>query len=168
MILRLAIVALLLFATTSQAAGELKPWSGASTPSLELTDLAGRSHRLGDYRGKVVLLNFWATWCVPCRDEMPSIGQLQQKLAGRPLVVLAVNVDEPDSRVRSFLSQLPLDFPVLLDAEGRITRAWRVSVLPSSFLIAHDGRIRYSAIGELDWASERVVRLISEMLPSTR
>ena len=163
--LPLALLCLLFPALTSHAAGELKPWSGAPTPALELKDLDGRGHRLEDYRGKVVLLNFWATWCAPCREEMPSIGQLKQKLAGRPFVVLSVNVDEPDSRIRTFLSQVTLDFSVLLDPEGRTTRAWKVRVLPASFLIARDGRIRYVATGDLDWANEHVVRIVSELLP---
>jgi peroxiredoxin len=90
---------------------------------------------------------------------------LKKKLAGRPFVVLAVNVDEPDSRVRKFLAQLPLDFPVLMDPGGRATKEWKVRILPASFLIARDGRIRYAATGELDWANEHVVRLVSELLP---
>lgn len=113
----------------------------------------------------LTLVDFWATWCGPCRDEMPAIEQLKKKLKGRPFVVLAVNVNEPESRVRKFLSRLPLDFPVLLDVEGSTTRAWKVRILPSSFLIARDGRIRYVATGELDWAHEQVADLVSELLP---
>ena len=166
LLLRLAAGALLCAATAAHAAGDLKLWSGGATPALELKDLAGRTHRLEDYRGQVVLLNFWATWCVPCRDEMPSLEQLKQKLTGRPFVVLAVNVNEPDSRIRNFLSQLPLDFPVLLDTDGRTTKAWKIRVLPASFVIAHDGRIRYVVTGELDWANQHVVSVISELLPA--
>src|SRR6185436_16222596 len=92
-------------AIPAHGAGDLRPWGGGPTPALELTELSGGSHRLADYRGKVVLINFWATWCTPCREEMPSISELKKKLAGRPFVVLAVNVDEPESRVSKFLEQ---------------------------------------------------------------
>lgn len=160
-----AICLMLAVAPSSHGAGDLRSWSNGPTPDLQLTDLAGRSHRLADYRGQVVLLNFWATWCEPCREEMPSVEQLRKKLAGRPFVVLAVNVNEPESRVRNFLSRLPLDFPVLMDADGRTTTAWKVRILPASFLIARDGRIRYTVTGELDWANEQVVGIVSEMLP---
>ena len=161
----LALACLLGTALASHAAGDLKVWSGGPTPALELKDIAGRTHRLEDYRGRVVLLNFWATWCAPCRQEMPSIEQLKKKLAKRPFVVLAVNVDEPESRVRNFLEQVPLDFPTLLDPEARTTREWKVRVLPASFVIAPSGRIRYTVTGDLDWANEHVVRVVSELLP---
>jgi thiol-disulfide isomerase/thioredoxin len=164
-LLRIAIVWLCSLAPGAHAAGELKLWPGGDTPPLEIKDIAGANHRLEDYRGKVVLLNFWATWCVPCREEMPSIGRLKKRFADRPFVVLAVNVDEPESRVTKFLAQMPLDFPTLLDPGGRTTRAWKVSILPASFLIAPSGRIRYAATGELDWANEHVVRIVSELMP---
>ena len=164
--LRLALGVFLCVALTSHAAGDLKLWGGGATPALELADLGGRVHRLEDYRGQVVLLNFWATWCVPCREEMPSIEALKKKLAGRPFVVLAVNVNEPESRIRGFLSQLPLDFPVLADTDGRTTKAWQVRILPASFVIARDGRIRYTVTGELEWANPHVVRILSELLPA--
>ena len=165
-IFRLAAFCLLLaVAPWSHGAGDLRSWSNGPTPRLELTDLAGRTHRLEDYRGQVVLLNFWATWCGPCLEEMPSIQRLKKKLAGRPFVVLAVNVNEPESRIRKFLSRLPLDFPVLVDAEGRTTAAWKVRILPASFLIGRDGRIRYTATGELDWGNEQAVGIVSELLP---
>jgi peroxiredoxin len=164
---RLALAALLCAAAGAEA-GEFKSWSAGPTPALELPDMTGRMHQLRDYRGQVVLVNFWATWCAPCREEMPSIGTLKRRLAGRPFVVLAVNVNEPGSRIRKFLADLPLDFPVLADTDGRTTRAWGVRVLPATFVIARDGRIRYVARGELDWADPHVVSLISELLPPGR
>jgi thiol-disulfide isomerase/thioredoxin len=163
-VLRFAAGCLLALAVSVACAADVKLWSGP-TPALELKDLEGQGHRLGDYRGRVVLLNFWATWCTPCRDEMPSIGELKRKLAGRPFSVLAVNVDEPDSRVRKFLTEVPLDFPVVLDPGGRTSKAWSVRILPASYVVAPDGRIYYVVIGELDWGSERAVRMITELLP---
>ena len=145
-------------------AADLKEWTGGPPPPLTLRDLDGRPHRLSDYSDRVVLINFWATWCVPCRDEMPSIQQLRQKLAGRPFTVLAVNFDEPESRVRKFLSETKVDFTVLLDPEGKAARAWNARILPASFVIGPDGRIRYSLAGELDWGQEVIVSRITELM----
>ena len=86
---------LLALAVCAASAQELKPWSGGVTPPLALLDLEGRPHRLEDYRGKVVLINFWATWCEPCLEEMPSMNRLRASLAGRSFEVLAINLAEP-------------------------------------------------------------------------
>jgi len=141
-------------------AQELKPWSGGATPPLELSDLQGKKHRLTDYRGKVVLVNFWATWCVPCRDEMPSIERLRASLEGRGFAVLAVNLAEPESRIRKFLEAVPLGFPVLLDRDTKTTRAWQAKLLPSTYIVGPDGAIRYRHLGELDWSKPEVRQLI--------
>ncbi|MGH8701710.1 MAG: TlpA family protein disulfide reductase [Burkholderiales bacterium] len=167
-ILRVALLCLPLFAAAASGAADLKPWPGGATPGLELRDLDGRAHRLAEYRGKVVLVNFWATWCAPCRDEMPSIQRLKEKLAGKPFVVLAVNLDEPEARVRKFLSQMKVDFTVLLDPEKKAAKAWDARILPVSFVIGPDGRIHYSLVGDLDWGDDRVVSRISELLPETK
>ena len=145
------------------AAADLKAWTGGSAPALELKDLDGRAHRLADYRGRVVLINFWATWCGPCRDEMPSIQRLKEKLGGRPFTVLAVNLDEPESRIRKFLSEMKVDFTVLLDPERKVARAWDARILPASFLIGPGGRIHYSLVGELEWDHELVVDRVREL-----
>ena len=149
-------------------AADLKPWTGGPPPALALNDLDGRAHRLADYRGKVVLVNFWATWCGPCRDEMPSIQELKDKMAGRPFVVLAVNLDEPESRIRKFLSQMKLDFAILLDPDRKVARAWGARILPATYIIGADGKIRYSLVGEINWAHEHIVARISELLPARK
>ena len=146
-------------------AAELQPWRGGPAPELVLQALDGPAHRLADYRGRVVLVNFWATWCEPCRDEMPSMQRLKEKLAGRPFAVLAVNLDEPEARIRTFLSRMKVDFTVLLDPGRNAARSWNARILPASFLVGPDGRIRYSVVGELDWGHERVVGRITELLP---
>lgn len=164
-ILRVATICILGFAAADLRAADLKPWRGGPPPSLELRDLDNRAHRLADYRGKVVLINFWATWCGPCRDEMPSIQELKRKLAGRPFVVLAVNLDEPETRIRKFLGEVKIDFTVLLDPERRVSKAWDARILPASFVVGPDGRIRYSLIGEINWGHDLVVSRIAELLP---
>lgn len=146
------------------AAADLKPWSGGPTPELALADLAGKEHRLADYRGSVVLVNFWATWCVPCREEMPSIDKLRSSLKGKPFEVLAVNLAEPLSRIEKFAAAVPVGFPLLRDADGTVSKAWKAKLLPASFLIGRDGRIRYVAYGELDWSSDAVRARVAELL----
>jgi peroxiredoxin len=151
---------------TVAVAADLKLWTGGSPPALELRELGGRTHRLVDYRGKVVLVNFWATWCAPCRDEMPSIQGLKERMKGKPFAVLAVNLDEPESRIRQFLSRMKVDFTILLDPEKRTARAWNARILPASFVVGPDGRIRYAVVGEINWDNEHVVSRISELLPA--
>jgi peroxiredoxin len=146
-------------------AGELKPWTGGPAPGLALPDLAGREHRLEEYRGKVVLINFWATWCEPCSAEMPSMSRLRAALAGRPFEVLAVNLAEPESRIRRFLEQTPLPFPILRDADSAVSKAWRARVLPVSFIVGPDGRIRYHVVGEYDWDQPAARKAIAALLP---
>lgn len=141
------------------------PWKDARTPPLALHDLGGRPQALADYRGKVVLINFWATWCEPCRDEMPSMQKLQERLAGRPFAILAVNHGESEPRVKEFVERASIGFRILLDPNQEAPRAWRVRVLPASFLIGTDGRVRYSVIGELDWASDVAVNTVRGLLP---
>jgi peroxiredoxin len=150
-------------AATAGAAG-LEPWKGGSAPELALQDLQGRAHRLADYRGKVVLVNFWATWCEPCRDEMPSIERLRKSLAGKPFEVLAVNVGEPASRIERFLEKLPMSFTLLLDRDTKTAKAWKARILPASFLVGRDGRIRHVHYGEFDWSGAAARAKVDELL----
>jgi thiol-disulfide isomerase/thioredoxin len=143
------------------------PWNRAETPALTLKDLSGRPHALADYRGKVLLVNFWATWCEPCKDEMPSIRTLKERLAGQPFEVLVVNYGEAAPKVREFLAREKLDFIALLDPGKDVARAWRVRVLPGSYLVDTDGTVRYGVIGEFDWASEDAVKVVRGLLPAT-
>jgi thiol-disulfide isomerase/thioredoxin len=143
----------------------LKPWDGVVTPPLELDDLEGKPHRLADYRGKVVLINFWATWCKPCRDEMPSIERLRVALEKRPFAVLAVNVGEGPGAARTFAASLPLGFPLLLDRDTRASRAWGARILPATFVVDAGGVARLSYFGELDWAKPEVREQVEKLLP---
>jgi thiol-disulfide isomerase/thioredoxin len=146
-------------------AAELKPWTGGPTPPLVLEDLHGRAHSLADdYRGKVVLVNFWATWCEPCLAEMPSIERLRKSLADRPFAVLAVNLGEPLGRIERFLERVPVGFPTLRDRDTAVAKAWKARVVPATFLVGPDGRIRYVHYGELDWSSDPVRKRVAELL----
>ena len=160
----IALVAGLALLGSPAVAQVLKPWSGGATPPLELSDLQGTRHRLADYRGKVVMVNFWATWCVPCRDEMPSIERLRASLEGRPFAVLAVNVGESAGAARGFAASMPLGFPLLLDRDTRTSRAWGARILPATFLIGPDGVARFSYLGELDWAQPEVRAVVEKLM----
>jgi len=155
-------------AAGTAAAADFKPWTGGPLSPFALKDLDGAEHRLEDFRGKVLLVNFWATWCGPCRDEMPSIQELREKLKGKPFAVVAINLDEPESRVRKFLTQWKVDLPVLLDPDRKVAREWNARILPATYIIGPDGRIRYSVVGELNWGNDVVVSRISELLPSAK
>jgi thiol-disulfide isomerase/thioredoxin len=161
-------LALASFCANFVYAGELKPWTGGATPALELKDMQGATHDLAQYRGKVVLVNFWATWCEPCRDEIPSMQKLKRKFAGRPFEILAVNLAESENKVSEFLRRLPFDFIIVLDRNSAARRDWGVRVLPTSFVVGPDGRIRYSVVGDLDWTEESVVRNLQRLMPANQ
>ena len=165
---RRAALGLVLLASCSAvfAAGrELKLWSGGATPPLALRDVHGREHKLADYRGKVLVVNFWATWCEPCREEMPSMQRLQDKLAGKPFAILAVDYGEGAPRVKDFLQRVPVRFPLLLDRDTSAAAAWKVKVLPTTLVLDARHRIRYSVVGDLEWDSPKVEGMIRKLLP---
>ena len=150
-------------------AGELIPVPGnPPAEALALKDLGGHTHRLENYRGKVVLLNFWASWCTPCLLEMPSLQQLQDEFSGTPFTILAVNVQESRERVWRFRQLLDLDFIVLLDTDGSAAGDWDVSLYPTSYLIDTAGNIRFVSYGPRDWYSEEVYREIEVLQKSGR
>ena len=142
----------------------LKAWGGKATPALELSDVEGRKFRLADFRGQVVLVNFWATWCEPCRDEMPSMQRLKRRFDGRPFAVVAVNVGESEARIGDFLRKQPVDFVMLRDHSSTAMRAWGVRGLPASFIVGRDGRVRYSHTGELNWDDPKLAATVESLL----
>jgi thiol-disulfide isomerase/thioredoxin len=141
-------------------AGDLVRWSGGKTPPLKLADANGRALDLAQYRGKTVVVNFWATWCAPCREEMPSLDRLRARMGGKGLEVVAVNVGESPERVATFTREVPVAFPIVFDREGAAAKSWKVRGYPTSFVVGPDGRIRYYFVGELDWSSAEVARVI--------
>lgn len=134
-------------------AGVTVAQTGEPAPTLELPDLQGRMHRLADYRGHRVLLNFWASWCGPCLDELPALDKAQAKFGDRGAIVLGIAMDEP-ARVRAFLADHPVRFPILLGrmAPPSTSLLWGDSgeVLPYSVLIGADGRVIATRRGPLD------------------
>ena len=137
----------------------------ATAPPLDLKDTSGTRHRLADYRGKVVLVNFWATWCEPCREELPSIERLRASLERKPFAVLAVQMGGSPRTARDIAVELGLHFPLLFDGDSRATSAWKVNVLPTSFLVGPDGSVALSHVGEVDWSSVEWRRKVESLLP---
>jgi peroxiredoxin len=111
----------------------------------------GRTVQLSELKGQVVFLNFWATWCVPCKAEMPAMERLHQALQGQPFHMLAVNLQEDPAAIRKFVDELGLTFDIVLDPSGKITRNYSVNNLPLTYLIDKRGRIVARAIGERPW-----------------
>ena len=149
---------------TAQAR-ELRPYKGAATPPLVLKDLSGKTHNLKDYRGQVVLINFWATWCPPCRAEMPSMQRLKEKMAGRPFVILAVDMGETEDAVKSYIREIKTDFTVLMDKDGHALKAWKVFAFPTSYVVDAQGKIRYGLFGASEWDEAGTVEKITRLLP---
>ncbi len=123
------------------------PLVGAPAPDFLLHDLSGAETGPGRLKGQVVLINFWATWCEPCKVEMPAIEQRYQAYRSRGLAVLAVDFDEPEADVRAFRDQLGLTFPVLLDPGAKVQSLYRVLGYPTSFFVDRQGLIRAQHIG---------------------
>lgn len=156
----------LLTVTTSQA-GSLRPYTGKATPPpLVLKDLQGKVRDLNDFKGQVVLVNFWAAWCPPCRYEMPSMWRLKQNLKGESFVILAVDMGESEQVVKTFLTdEMQRDFVVLMDKDGVALKAWKVFAFPTSYIIDTKGKIRYALYGALEWDQASVVEKIRGLLP---
>ena len=130
---------------------ELKP-TGVPARDFGLPALKGDYVKLSDYKGKVVFLNIWATWCPPCRDEMPSMESLYQRLKGRNFELLSVSIDrEGEKVVRPFVAKFGLSFPVLLDPDNKTYRLYGLTGVPESFIVDKNGIVIDKIIGPQDW-----------------
>ena len=135
--------------------GNLLPWSGEGPPPLVLDRLDGPAIDLTEFRGRPVIVHFFATWCAPCIEEIAALDALATRL-GAGVTILAVDVGEVDARVRNFFRQRPVRFPILLDRDRAATKRWRVEGLPTSFLLDRDLRPVSLAAEPLDWTSPPV------------
>ncbi len=133
-------------------------------PPLALPDLAGSAVDLASRRGRVVLVNFWATWCPPCVEEIPSLNRLHERLAPRGFEVLAVDVGESWEQVQDFLRERPVQFPVLLDTTGEAFKRWKAYAFPTSLLLDRQHRVRYAVYGAFAWDSPEVIEVVSRLL----
>lgn len=154
----------LLFAANAATSAEWTPWKGGKTPALQLKDMQGQVRTLAEFRGSVVVVNFWATWCEPCVEEMPSLQRLADRHAGRSLVVLGVNFGEGEARIQPFAARTGTTFPLLLDRDGDAKKAWRVTGVPSTFLIDRAGNIRQTLVGQADFADVAIESAVTKLL----
>jgi peroxiredoxin len=141
------------------------PRTGYAAPDFTLPDLQGNSYRLSDFRGRVVFLNLWATWCPPCRMEMPSMEALYKRLGQRDFVMLAVAEDEGGAAaVRPFVREVGLTFPVLIDAGGTLSPRYGATGYPETFIIDRNGQVVNHTIGPAEWDSEEMVAYFEKLL----
>jgi peroxiredoxin len=133
-------------------------------PDFTLPDLDGQQVSLHDYRGKVVFLNFWATWCIPCREEMPAMEQLHQTFQSQGLAIMAVDLKETPDTVKAFFDQHRLSFTALLDGSGAVLRDYQVMGLPTTYLISREGTLLARGVGGRDWTRAEGKDLIRGLL----
>ncbi len=167
-------VILLLLAGTLSAAWEqpelgheLTPLpSAVAAPDFALSDMDDEAHSLADHRGKVIMLNFWATWCPPCRREMPSMERLHQNMNAKDFVVIAINQMETADHVFAYTGQLDVDptFTILFDKDSAVSQAYQVKGLPTSYLIDKKGNIRYRAVGGREFDHPAVEKQIRDLI----
>ena len=157
----LILICLCLGTAPASASG---PDKSAEVPDFVLDDLDGSPVRLSDFRGKAVLINFWATWCSPCVEELPTLEGLRRHFQDRPFSVIAVNLGEDARTVRDFLDThaLELHMTFLIDEDGAVAESYRVRGLPATLLIDREGRFVFGGVGQRDWNSPEVH---SEILP---
>ncbi|MBI5195573.1 MAG: TlpA family protein disulfide reductase [Nitrospirae bacterium] len=137
--------------------------SGKKAPDFTLKDLAGKDVPLSSFKGKPVLLNFWATWCPYCREERPALIALNKEYKGKGLIIAAVATDKSANRVKDYLKKTPMDFVILMD-DGKTAESYGVYALPTSFFIGRDGTIRQKFMGGRDWLNKDSRKMIDNLL----
>lgn len=152
---------------TTSLAGQLRAQMvDRPAPPVALTDMEGRPVSLGSFRGRVVLVNFWASWCEPCRREMPSMLELARSLKDRPFHILAISQDEDDAAMRTFLREQGYrdsDFTVLRDPDGATAKRWGTELLPESYLVDREGQVVLRFQSAYDWTADPIVQLVQRV-----
>lgn len=144
--------------------GSLRKYTGQFRPQdFVVNDLNGTSHSLSKHKGKVVIVNFWATWCPPCVHEIPSMSRLYQELSDKPFTILAINLGEEPEEIHKFVEKHPVNFPVLLDPDQVLPKQWKVFAFPTSYIVDKNGIVRYSVAGGIDWTSNEVKTTINSL-----
>jgi len=139
-----------------------------SAQNFTLQDVDGEKFELGDARGNWVFLHFWASWCGPCRQEMPAIQQLADALTDDSFQIVMINTAEDEDTIFEFLASIGVELNSLMDADGQITEIWKPRGLPTTFLISPKGEIKYQAIGGRDWNNSEYINFIRQLIESTK
>lgn len=144
--------------------GVIKSKVAREVDGFELLDLNNEKVDINSFKNKVVFINFWASWCGPCRQEMPAMERLYKKYKERGFVILGINYMEKKEKAKSFMKELNLTFPTLLDTNGRVAKLFKVYAIPSSFLIDKNGRVRGTVYGAREWDDHGALEIIEELL----
>jgi thiol-disulfide isomerase/thioredoxin len=147
----------------SGPAGELSEVPVALRLELNLPDLSGQQRNLDEFAGKVLLVNFWASWCRPCIEEVPSIRRLIEVMADAPFAVIGVNVGEAERRVQTTVERLRMEFPILLDKDSATFKGWGANVLPTAYVLDRNGWVRYIGRGPLEWDRVDIIDMLRQL-----
>jgi thiol-disulfide isomerase/thioredoxin len=146
----------------AKAAVDAQDIAGAALP-IQLPQRGGGTFNLASARGKVVLVNFWATWCAPCREEMPSLGRLASLMDPRTFQLVAVSVDDGWDPIETFFSKQPTPYPIALDKGASVSLGYGTSKFPETYLVDAHGNLKLKFIGARDWSDARVLALLEQM-----
>ncbi len=163
-------VALIVFCNQVLAQFEKRHWSTESDPpNIEYTDISGNTWNGFQLKGKIVVLNFWATWCAPCMEEMPSLQKLQDNSQSNQLLVLTINNKESPGKIQQFIGKNQFTLPVITDRQGVIAKKWGVKIFPTSIVLSHQGKPMWIIEGAVDWTGQEMQELLknSAISPST-
>ena len=138
-----------------------------AAPDFSLPNIDGQQVSLQQYRGKVVFLNFWATWCIPCREEMPVLERLHQTYHAQDLAIVSIDLKESADQVKTFFQKHSLSFPALLDQDGSVFRDYLVAGMPTTYLIDREGTLLARGVGGRDWTRAEALQLIQELIKPT-
>ena len=134
-------------------------------PDFMLHDINENIKELDDYKGKPIIINFWASWCPPCRAELPSMNKAWKKLKDEGIEMIGINIAEEAETVSDFIKQYPINFPVLLDESGEELENWSIRGLPTTFILDSQGRIVYRAVGGRQWDNKKILDKIRALIP---
>jgi len=144
---------------------QLKPFRGNPVPqAINLKEISGNHYQNNQFTGKVTVVNFWATWCPPCVEEIPSLNRLREHMHGKPFELVSINYAETPKHVREFMQRVSVEYPVLMDLDGKVSQDWNVIAYPSTFVIGRDGRIQYGVNAAISWDSAEVIEKIDALL----